>query len=122
MENTDWKNQPDEADFGAARTYLSLLVEPSEAKALAKALEHDEQIVRYRAVDLLRASGLPLTDAENPEVARDLSKVKFGTRLSPVLLVRGEPLVIADGYHRVCASVHLGAHETVPCRIVTRRT
>jgi len=55
-------------------------------------------------VDLLRASGLPLADAENPEVARDLSKVKFRTRLSPVLLVRGEPLVIADGYNRVCAA------------------
>jgi len=115
MENTDWKNQPDEVDFGAG-AHLSL---PS-GRALGgprpspRALEHDEQIVRYRAVDLLRASGLPLADAENPEVAKDLSKVKFGTRLSPVLLVRGEPLVIADGYHRVCASVHLGATRPFP--------
>jgi len=48
--------------------------------------------------------------------------VKGGKRLSPVLLVRGAlergfPLQIADGYHRVCASYHLGENNDIPCRI-----
>jgi gluconate kinase len=45
---------------------------------------------RPRAKDLLRASGLPVLDPDNVHVAKDLAKVKKGTPLSPVLLVRGE--------------------------------
>jgi hypothetical protein len=56
-------------------------------------------------------------------VKKDLAKVADGKRLSPVLLVRGRgakdvPLVVADGYHRVCASHHLDEDADVPCRLV----
>jgi hypothetical protein len=37
-----------------------------------------------------------------------------------VLLVQGEPLWIADGYHRVCSSYYLNEKALVPCRIVSR--
>jgi hypothetical protein len=74
------------------------------------------------AKDILRASALPLLAANDHEVAKDLSKVKSGTKLSPVLLVRGTPLWIADGYHRVCASYHLDEDAAIPCRIVARGT
>jgi hypothetical protein len=70
------------------------------------------------ASDLLRASGLALLPADDHEVAKDLHKVKSGTKLSPVLLVRGTPLWVADGYHRICASYHLNEDEVIPCRIV----
>ena len=40
-----------------------------------------------------------------------------GTELSPVLLVRGTPLWVADGYHRVCASYHIDENTSIPCRI-----
>ena len=72
---------------------------------------------------MLRASRLPLLPAENVHVKKDLAKVKEGTRLSPVLLVRGRgdkgtPLTIADGYHRICASYHIDEDADVPCRLV----
>ncbi len=50
----------------------------------------------------------------------DLNKVAEGTKLSRVLLIRGEPCVIADGYHRVCASYYLDENTDIPCRIISR--
>ena len=75
---------------------------------------------RASVEDVLRAAGLPLLKLDDPEVAADLAKVKRGKKLSPVLLVQGVPLWIADGYHRVCASYHIDEKARVPCRIVAR--
>jgi hypothetical protein len=63
-----------------------------------------------------------LLPQDDQHVAKDIGVVKAGKRLSPVLLVRGAlergfPLQIADGYHRVCASYHLGENNDIPCRI-----
>ncbi len=120
MASEHWKDDPEEQDFPAARTYLSLLVPPDVAKKLARSLERSTDLDHYMAKDILRASGLALLAADNHEVAKDLAKVKAGTKLSPVLLVRGTPLWVADGYHRVCASYHLDEDATIPCRIVSR--
>jgi hypothetical protein len=41
--------------------------------------------------------------------------------LSPILLLRGDgehPLVIADGYHRVCASYWIDENTDIPCILV----
>jgi hypothetical protein len=120
MATEHWQDQPEEKDFVAARTYLSLLVEPKQAKELARGLDHTSGLEHFMAKDILRASGLPLLPADNHEVAKDLTKVKSGTKLSPVLLVRGAPLWVADGYHRVCASYSLDEDAEIPCRIVSR--
>jgi hypothetical protein len=60
--------------------------------------------------------------AEVKRLVTDLAKVKKGTRLSPVLLVRGDvdrgvPLTVADGYHRICASYHLDENADIPCHL-----
>ena len=65
--------------------------------------------------------GCPYWDPRDSEVAVDLEKVKLGKKLSPVLLIQGSPLWVADGYHRVCASYHLNEKTELPCRIVARR-
>ena len=75
-----------------------------------------------KAEDLLRASGLALLAPEDHHVARDLDKAHDGVGLSPVLLFRGDlragrPLVVADGYHRTCASYHLDEDTDIPCKI-----
>jgi hypothetical protein len=49
--------------------------------------------------------------------------VAAGEQLSPVLLVRGQAkkglaLLVADGYHRICASYHLDEDADIPCRLV----
>jgi hypothetical protein len=115
-----WKDQPEEQDFPAAQSYLSLLMKPPEAARLAKALRKADELAHYLAKDILRAGRLDLLPPDDKHVASDLRKVKTGRKLSPVLLVRGDPLVVADGYHRVCASYHIDENANIPCRIVGR--
>ena len=120
MATEHWKDEPEEHDFPSAFNYLTLLTEPRDAKKIVKALKQSSHLEHYLANDLLRASGLALLPADDHDVAKELLKVKSGTKLSPVLLVRGTPLWVADGYHRICASYHLNEDEVIPCRIVDR--
>jgi len=116
-----WKESPDDHDYPAAEDYLSLVTTPAAAKALAGRLR-TAPLVHRKAKDLLRASALPLLTPDNFHVAKDLKKVSQGRLLSPVLCVRGMvrlnvPLIIADGYHRICASCQLDEDADIPCRI-----
>jgi hypothetical protein len=118
-----WKSEPEAHDFPAAADYLSLVFAEDTAAAMVEALRA-APLSHRKAKDLLRASELPLLDSDNAHVAKDLRKIKSGERLSPVLLVRGDageniPLVVADGYHRICASYHLDENADIPCRIVS---
>ena len=117
-----WKADPEQHDFPAAQSYLSLVATEAEAASLVTALRAAGTI-RYKAKDLLRASALPLLARDNEHVRKDLEKVQRGERLSPVLLVRGRlrdrrPLIVADGYHRICAAYLLDENADVPCRVV----
>jgi hypothetical protein len=120
MESEHWKDEPEVEDFPSAESYLTLLVGLEAATKLAKALRKQKGLSHFAAKDILRASGLPLLPADDSEVSSDLEKIKLGDRLSPVLLVFGEPLWVADGYHRVCVSYHLNEKTPIPCRIVPR--
>ena len=120
MASEHWKDEPEAQDFPAAESYLSLLIGPAAAAKLVKALRKQHTLQHHAAKDILRAAGLPLLASGDSEVAADLEKVKAGRKLSPVLLVEGIPLWVADGYHRVCASYHLDEKTPVPCRITTR--
>jgi hypothetical protein len=116
-----WKDQPDGHDYPAAESYLSLVATPGLVKKVVQSLQ-TAPLGHFKAKDILRASGLALLPADDQHVAADLAKVTAGKQLSPVLLVRGAlsrgfPLQIADGYHRVCASYHLGENNDIPCRI-----
>jgi hypothetical protein len=117
-----WLDKSEEHDYKAAESYLSLLMPPPHANVLRRALEQNGDIVTFKAKDILRASGLALLDKDNKHVAADLKKISDGKELSPILLVRGEwantLLVVADGYHRVCASYWVDENQEVPCLIV----
>jgi hypothetical protein len=68
-------------------------------------------------------SGLLLLPREEPHVDNDFKKINKGKPLPPVLLVRGEisrgiPLIVADGYHRICAICYFDESAPVPCRII----
>jgi hypothetical protein len=117
-----WQLEPDQHDYPAATTYLGLICDPLLATRLVKLLQSAPTSI-YDAKDLLRASRLPLLERDNAHVAGDLQKVKNGTRLSPVLLVRGKflkgrDLVVADGYHRICASYWIDENSRIPCHLV----
>jgi hypothetical protein len=116
-----WKRGPEAHDYPAAAAYLSLLFPADAVEAVVAALREGDE-VEAAAKDLLRAARLPLLPRTDVHVAKALRKFKNGKKLSPVLLVRGAgsdgvSLVIADGYHRICASYHLGDNTTVPGRI-----
>ena len=121
MPHEHWKDDPDAHDFPAAADYLTLLVSESVAASIVEGLK-GATTMHKKAKDLMRASGLRLLPADNAEVAKDLAKVKDGQLLSPVLLVRGDAgagraLIVADGYHRICASYHLDEDADIPCRL-----
>lgn len=124
MSGVLWKDEPEEHDYPAAASYLSLLAPHQEVAALVKALQ-SAPVATFKAKDVLRAAGLPLLPTDNPHVASDLGKIAKGRLLSPVLLVRGDlarghALQVADGYHRVCASYHTDEDTDIPCRIASR--
>jgi hypothetical protein len=117
-----WKKAPDEDDLKAAYAYLSLLIPPAKARALVKDLRAAKHSI-FQAKDLLRAAGEPLLPADTPNVHEHIVELRAEKRLSPVLLVRGDapasrPLIIADGYHRICASYHVDETQEIDCRIV----
>jgi hypothetical protein len=119
-----WKADPQEHDYPAAAAYLSLISSKRHVDRMVSELRSAES-ARGKAKDLLRASGLPLLGRDNPHVARDLEKIHQGVGLSPLLAIRGDlasalPLVIADGYHRLCASYLFDENVEVVYRIVDR--
>jgi len=119
MDKKYWLADPEAHDFPAAMDYLELLFPKQTAKSLADKLRKSSTIQK-KAKDVLRASGLPLVPRENIHVKDNLKKVKKGKKLSPVLLVSCERLIIADGYHRVCAIYYLSEDLEIPCRLVSK--
>ena len=118
MDKTYWLPEPEKHDFPAAQDYLELLFPAPKAKMLAAGLRKATTIQK-KAKDILRASNLPLLPQENRHVKENLKKVKKGLKLSPILLVSGQPLIIADGYHRLCAIYYLSEDLMIPCRLIS---
>jgi hypothetical protein len=121
MTAVKWLSKPEKHDYQAAEDYLSLLMPVKDAAALRDKLAAATGITHRKAKDILRASQLALLDQDNKHVADDLAKVKAGTPMSPILLVRGDghrPLTVADGYHRVCASYWLDENTDIPCVLI----
>lgn len=112
-----WKDAPDDHDYPAAGSYLSLIFPKKTVKRLIKSLRHAES-TSFAAKDLLRAAGTSALPQTNPHVAHDLAKIADGHPLSPVLLVRGHPLIVADGYHRISAVYSIDENVMIPCRII----
>lgn len=115
-----WFSKPQDHDYPAAISYLSLIFEPLEVKDIAGALETAE-MEAFAAKDIFRASGLPLLGAGNGHVDLDRTKIIQGEKLSPLLLYRDKVnvrLIIADGYHRLCAVYTFDEDAVIPCKIV----
>jgi len=114
-----WLPTPEKHDYQAAEDYLSLIMSPEDAARCREELSAKAGDLTHRkAKDILRASQLALLSKDNKHVASDLHKVTSGTPLSPILLVRGNdrhPLIVADGYHRVCASYWTDENTDIPC-------
>lgn len=117
----EWADTAEDEDFDAAAKFLSLRCSEMNAKALVRSLRKSK-LVEHAAKDLLRAANLPLLPRDDPHVDNDLKRIQKGKKLAPVLLLRGDiasgvPLVVADGYHRICAVCYFDESAPVPCQI-----
>ena len=115
-----WLADIEPHDYTAAVSYLSLIYPDKRAVSLVARLRR-KSLVQFKAKDIFRASGLSLLGVSNSHVERDGQKIKTGIALSPLLLVRdmeGRAVVIADGYHRLCAVYQFDEDAMIPCKIV----
>lgn len=120
LESIKWLDDPEQKDYLAARSFLSMVIAPEELDETLASLRN-APVGHWAAKDILRAAGLPpLRAKESAEVAEKLGKIKDGVAISPVLLVGGirDFLVIADGYHRVSAAHRVDEDALVPGRLL----
>ena len=115
-----WLDHVEEHDYPAAESYLRLIYDDKTVKGIVKRLRKAE-IVQFKAKDIFRASTLSLLGVSNSHVEKDSKKIANGLALSPLLLVR-EPylgkVMIADGYHRMCAVYLVNEDALIHCKIV----
>ena len=115
-----WLTKPEDHDYTAAASYLSLAYIPSVVARYVARLK-SARITEFKAKDIFRASRLSLLGVSNSHVERDRQKIRTGRKLSPLLLLRDSPrgrVIIADGYHRLCAVYSCDEDAVIPCRIV----
>ena len=115
-----WRSIPEEHDYPAAVSYLTLIYDQRAAYRFAERLRR-APISNFKAKDILRASGLSVMGISNSHVKKDQKKILSGHALSPVLLVRDRNhgrVIIADGYHRLCAVYTFNEDAIIPCKIV----
>ena len=114
-----WLAEPEDHDYPAAASYLSLLYDEAAAAKLVERLRK-APLSKFKAKDVFRASDLSLLGVSNSHVERDRKKVLGRESLSPLLLVRAagnQKVIIADGYHRLCAVYSLDEDAIIPCKI-----
>ncbi|MBI1780134.1 MAG: hypothetical protein HYR66_02010 [Sphingobacteriales bacterium] len=115
-----WLKEPEEHDYPAALSYLLLTYDEEVSGKIIKQLQQ-AVITSFKAKDIFRASSLSLLGISNIHVKRDKDKIKNGVPLSPLLLVRNASLakvIVADGYHRLCAVYSFDEDALIPCKIV----
>lgn len=115
-----WLEDPEEHNYPAAESYLSLLYEPKIVTSLVQQLRK-APISEFKSKDIFRASSLSLLGVSNLRVEKDKQKIRSGKALSPLLLVRDPAhgkVIIADGYHRMCAVYAFDENAAIPCKIV----
>ena len=114
-----WLSEPEEHNYPAALSYLSLLYDEQTATTYVNKLKR-ASISEFKAKDIFRASGLSLLGVSNAHVEKDRQKIQSGHELSPLLLIRDAvngKVIIADGYHRLCAVYSYDEDAVIPCKI-----
>lgn len=118
--SVSWLDSPEAHNFPAAKSYLSLIFSEREASKFVAGLRR-ARLSHFKAKDIFRASGLSMLGLSNAHIERDKEKIMRGKKLSPLLLVRDAAhgkVIVADGYHRLCAVYSFDEDALIPCRIV----
>jgi len=120
VKEINWLAEPEEHNYPAAESYLRLLFNEGRVAELVSKLRSASSAT-FKAKDIFRASRLSLLGVSNLHVDKDRKKIRKGMALSPLLLVRDEQsgrVVIADGYHRLCAIYEFDEDAWIHCKIV----
>src|SRR4029077_2310410 len=115
-----WLSDAQDHDYPAAASYLALLWDETTAAKYVDRLRK-APVTKFKAKDIFRASGLSLLGVSNSHVAHDRDKITAGQSLSPLLLMRdpnNQKVIVADGYHRLCAVYAVAEDAVVPCKII----
>ena len=115
-----WLNKPQGHDYAASMSYLGLLYDKKSTAKIIKKLR-SAPMTEFKAKDIFRASGLPLLGISNSHVSEDKKKIMSKEKISPILLVRDSQngkVIIADGYHRMCAVYYYDEDAVIPCQII----
>jgi hypothetical protein len=114
-----WLSEPEERNYPAALSYLGLIYDGQTAATHVDELKR-APIAEFKAKDIFRASGLSLLGISNAHVEKDQRKIQSGHQLSPLLLIRDSvngKVIVADGYHRLCAVYSYNEDAVIPCKI-----
>ena len=114
-----WFDEPEEHNYPAALSYLRLLYPDPDSSRLVEQLRAAD-MVSFKAKDIFRASGLSLLVVSNSHVSKNDDKIQNEVSLSPLLLVRSrirDSVIVADGYHRLCAVYRHNEDAWIPCKI-----
>ncbi len=120
VQSIQWLPLPAEHDYPAAASYLTLIYDGISVAWIMSHLQ-SATISLFKAKDIFRASWLSLLGVSNSHVKKDKDRVKENLPLSPLLLVRDTvngKVIIADGYHRLCAIYSFDEDAEIPCKIV----
>jgi len=115
-----WVDKPENKDYAAAMSYLNLLYDKKITAMYVNKLRR-APMTEFKSKDIFRASVLPLLGIVNSHVLRDKKKIWAKEKLSPILLVRDSQngkVIIADGYHRMCAVYYYDEDAVIPCQII----
>jgi hypothetical protein len=115
----NWLNSPVDSDYESAERYLSLLYKPRKCRKLLRKLRA-APMAEYPAKDILRASRTRMSEVMAFDWGRQQQQIRDGEALGPILIVRqndGSGLIIADGFHRMCALFTEDELIKVPCKI-----
>ena len=116
----NWLSEPEAHNYPAALSYLSLIYDEQTAIGYVDNLKQ-AKISEFKAKDIFRASNLSLLGISNTQVKKNQQKIQSGNQLSPILLVRDSvngKVIVADGYHRLCAIYTYDEDAVIPCKIV----
>ena len=115
-----WLREPAAKDYEAAAAFLKLLYPTKKADGWTRKLKR-ATMSTFLAKDILRASGTPMSEVQAFDWSKQQKEIDDGTPLSPILLIKqdnGGHLIVADGFHRLCALFANDQEVKVPCKIV----
>lgn len=109
-----WAAVPTGDDVADATWYLTLL------GVLTHDVDPHQRV--YPAKDLLRAARLAPLPKDNTGVRKWSARIHDGAEIPPVLVLAGtldRPLILAEGYHRVCAAYLRDEQTPVACHFLS---